>query len=43
VALSETEFLMFGSNRVRFLVDAAGAVTGATVRISGREVLLRRQ
>lgn len=43
VALSETEFLLFGNTRVRFVIDAAGAVTGLTVRISGRDVLLQRR
>lgn len=42
VALSDTEFLS-GNIRVRFVVDAAGSATGLLVRISGREVLLRRQ
>ncbi len=42
LALSETEFRL-GSSRARFDVDASGAVTGLVVRVSGRDVLLRRQ
>ncbi|MDH5235111.1 MAG: serine hydrolase [Gemmatimonadota bacterium] len=43
VALSETQFLIGGNTRVRFVVDDTGAVTGLAVRISGKDVLLKRQ
>lgn len=42
VPLSETEFVIGGGTRMRFVQDEAGTVTGLTVRISGRERLLRR-
>lgn len=43
VPISETEFLLRGSTKFRFLRDGSGAVTGLAVRISGREVLLLPQ
>jgi CubicO group peptidase (beta-lactamase class C family) len=41
-ALSETEFRL-GNTRTRFVVEALGAVTGLSIRISGRDVVLARQ
>lgn len=43
VPMSDTEFVVGGTTRIRFVRDAAGASTGLTVRISGRERLLTRK
>jgi hypothetical protein len=41
--MSDTEFVVGGTTRIRFVRDAAGATTGLTVRLSGRERLLTRK
>jgi CubicO group peptidase (beta-lactamase class C family) len=42
VPRSETEFVLAGSTRVRFERDTAGTPTALVVRVSGRDVFLRR-
>jgi CubicO group peptidase (beta-lactamase class C family) len=41
VPLSDTEFVLRGTTRFRFVRDGAGAVTALALRISGKERLLR--
>ncbi|MBX9929613.1 MAG: beta-lactamase family protein [Gemmatimonadaceae bacterium] len=43
VAMSDTEFVLRGTTRFRFVRDASGVVSGLVVRISGRDVLLPRR
>ena len=42
-SLSETEFILGGNTRVRFQRDAANAVTGVIMPVSGRDVVLTRK
>ena len=43
LAMSDTEFVVGGSTRLRFVRDASGRVTTLMVRLSGRERPLQRQ